>query len=679
MPAVSVIVPVYNTEKYIRKCLDSLTAQTLRDIEIICVNDCSTDGSLDILREYAARDTRIKIIDFEQNRGAAAARNTGIDAAAGEYIGFVDSDDFIDPDFYEKLYTKATETGADIVKGADLKICYPNGTEKIDRFNEKIRTNKYQFLGQYTTAIFNKSMIQKHNISFPIGLSVGEDPCFLIHAVFCTNKIEIIDDAQYYYMRRDDSLNSEYWTDKKVSDYIKYINTVCELPQQYQIPAEHKRFFIVRLLEDVYSTITNKTVRGSNSEMTLMMLMNKLHLLSLGSKIKLLYDGTVLRLAQTNKSAKRGIYYVSLCLLKQFLKDDRFDVTLLYSTSCAGMDWYKNDPDLKNLKSICTHFALGQGANNRLIPNKNFNPQEYDVYFNPAHNGKFFYPSLMHCYILHDAMPMFDNGWFPHDFTKVFYDFYHDLPPYTHYFAVSESSKRDFLEYFDNMSDNYISVAPNSSAQEFKPLNAPAQLQKVFDKYETGLSADAKYTFYMGAVDDKRKNLVGSVKYFIDFIEQNNVTDLYFLLGGNGKEKLVDGLKRYLGDRYEKYAQYIIPLGYVDNEDVNILYSHSLFFTFLSLYEGFGMPPLEAMMSGTPVICANNSSLPEVVGDAALLVDENDEEQVLNAFKTLYFDEDKRNDLIKKGIEQAKNFSWDKTYKIISNTIINTLYGVGNK
>lgn len=117
MPKVSVIIPVYNTEKFLRKCLDSVCNQTLQDIEIICINDCSTDGSLEILREYAGKDNRIKLIELLENCGAAKARNIGIDIAEGEYLGFVDSDDFIDLDFYKKLYGKAKETDADAVKG----------------------------------------------------------------------------------------------------------------------------------------------------------------------------------------------------------------------------------------------------------------------------------------------------------------------------------------------------------------------------------------------------------------------------------------------------------------------------------------------------------------------------------------------------------------------------------
>ena len=113
MPKVSVIIPVYNTEKYLRKCLESVINQTLKDIEIICINDCSTDDSLKILNDI--KDERLKILNLPQNSGVSFARNRGIDEAKGEYISFVDSDDFIAPDFLEKLYNKSQ--GADAVKG----------------------------------------------------------------------------------------------------------------------------------------------------------------------------------------------------------------------------------------------------------------------------------------------------------------------------------------------------------------------------------------------------------------------------------------------------------------------------------------------------------------------------------------------------------------------------------
>lgn len=113
MIKISVIIPVYNVEKYLRECLNSVINQTLKDIEIICINDGSTDSSLEILKEYAAKDKRISIIDKE-NEGLSATRNLGINLAKGEYISFVDSDDYLDLNFYEKLYKTAKKFKADI-------------------------------------------------------------------------------------------------------------------------------------------------------------------------------------------------------------------------------------------------------------------------------------------------------------------------------------------------------------------------------------------------------------------------------------------------------------------------------------------------------------------------------------------------------------------------------------
>ena len=125
MAKISVVVPVYNVEAYLERCLDSLINQTLSDIEIICVNDGSTDSSPEKLEEFAKKDSRIKIIN-QENGGLSAARNTGIEAATGEYIGFVDSDDYVDLDFYEKLYNAATSHNADISCTSIIRKRHPH-------------------------------------------------------------------------------------------------------------------------------------------------------------------------------------------------------------------------------------------------------------------------------------------------------------------------------------------------------------------------------------------------------------------------------------------------------------------------------------------------------------------------------------------------------------------------
>lgn len=242
MPKVSVIIPVYNTEKFLRKCLDSVCNQTLQDIEIICINDCSTDGSLEILREYAGKDNRIKLIELFENGGAAKARNIGIDIAHGEYIGFVDSDDFVDLDFYEKLYNKAVETGADAVKGK--LYLYDINTNKVYLeawidINDSVKKNKANFYFTFTTAIYKSSLIKEYNIRFLEGLIHFEDPYFTIMAAIHYNKLEVIDDAKYYYINNPNSTSRKNITKEQAKSIVYGADVVLDLLNNANIDKLH--------------------------------------------------------------------------------------------------------------------------------------------------------------------------------------------------------------------------------------------------------------------------------------------------------------------------------------------------------------------------------------------------------------------------------------------------------
>ena len=138
---ISIIIPVYNTEKYLKRCLESVCNQTLKDIEIICINDASSDNSIAILKEFEKKDNRIKVINLDKNEGASVARNLGIEVSRGEYLGFIDSDDCVDPDFYEKLYSKAKSKNADVVKGVRKKI-NTDGKITVENLNDTIVTGK---------------------------------------------------------------------------------------------------------------------------------------------------------------------------------------------------------------------------------------------------------------------------------------------------------------------------------------------------------------------------------------------------------------------------------------------------------------------------------------------------------------------------------------------------------
>lgn len=210
---ISVIIPVYNVENYLKECLDSVTNQTLNNLEILCINDGSTDNSLRILNEYASKDSRIKIIN-QNNKGQASARNLGIKEARGEYIAFIDSDDFIEPTMFEKLYTKAKNDNLDIVM---CKIAtYDNMTGEVkdnawyymlgvfkdfdkDIFNHK---DTKEFTCQIAVTPYNKiyktSLLKDNDILFPEGL-IFEDEKFFYDVYLRAKKVSLIDEFLYYY------------------------------------------------------------------------------------------------------------------------------------------------------------------------------------------------------------------------------------------------------------------------------------------------------------------------------------------------------------------------------------------------------------------------------------------------------------------------------------------------
>ena len=213
MYKLSVIVPVYNVEGYLEECLDSVCGQTLTDMEIICIDDGSTDNSPNILNEYAKKDSRIKIISKE-NGGQATARNLGIKQAQGEYVAFVDSDDFIEEEMFEKLYSKSKENDLDI---AMCKIAtYDNQTgETKDNvwyymmgvfrdFEKDIFTHKdtKEFTCNIAVTPYNKiyknSLLKDNNILFPEGF-IFEDEKFFFDVYLRAKKVSLIDEFLYYY------------------------------------------------------------------------------------------------------------------------------------------------------------------------------------------------------------------------------------------------------------------------------------------------------------------------------------------------------------------------------------------------------------------------------------------------------------------------------------------------
>lgn len=235
---VSVIIPVYNTEKYLRECLDSVLNQTLREIEVICVDDGSTDNSLQILKEYQKKDERVIIIE-QENSGAAVARNKALNVAKGEFIAFIDADDYYpDERVLKDLYfavkdKKVYIAGGSLENFTDKDI----NTEKINderifHKNEIIEYKNYQYDFYYQRFIYSKELIDKNNISFPV-YRRGQDVPFFVHLMIAAERFYALDRNTYCYRVGHNEIK---WDKNEVAiDAIKATTDIIEIAKNNKL------------------------------------------------------------------------------------------------------------------------------------------------------------------------------------------------------------------------------------------------------------------------------------------------------------------------------------------------------------------------------------------------------------------------------------------------------------
>ena len=436
------------------------------------------------------------------------------------------------------------------------------------------------------------------------------------------------------------------------------------------------------------------------------------------NKINLLFDGSLLPYIVIKDSMRSGIFFTSLNILNELSNRNIFNITIFYpfkKIKCLKSikKYYKlcnykyifyfekyNYSSLKNkidlfvinekkyLLKLQYLFKIIKYSLILLLyyfsfifiySNRNKVLKITDIYFSPdsavLYNTKK-YSHIINFLFLHDVMPLHFPNYYPSLFLTNNnineYAKYKYINNENIYFCNSNCTKNDILHYYNSIiNENNLYVSYISTSQEYIPDYNNHKLFNIFNKYNIKLNQNVKYLFSLCTLEP-RKNLIFSIKCFINFIIKNQIDDLYFFLGGGQWNFFIDKLKKQISN-FDKYSNRIIRLGYIDDEDVNILYSNSLFFIYISQYEGFGMPTLEAMQSGTPVITSNNSSLPEVVGDAAIMIDCNSEEQCINAMEKFYFNEDLRKKYIKKGLERSKLFSWKKTVDCICENIFDNI------
>ena len=215
-PKISVIVPVYNVEQYLPRCIDSILAQTFTDFELLLIDDGSPDKSGEICDEYAERDSRIRVF-HKKNGGVSSARNKGLELAWGNWIAFVDSDDIVLKTYLEDMYKYANQDNLIILtnykkEGKDHIINLPQSLSCNDEMVKFILKNDILSLSAPYSKLYNRKIILDNYIHFPIGIHMGEDGIFNIRYLNCINAIITINKTNYIVNNTEDSLSSNYYS-----------------------------------------------------------------------------------------------------------------------------------------------------------------------------------------------------------------------------------------------------------------------------------------------------------------------------------------------------------------------------------------------------------------------------------------------------------------------------------
>ena len=297
-PKISVIIPVYNTERYLDKCLDSIVKQTLKNIEIIVVNDCSQDNSLEIIEDYKQKDDRIIVINNIKNLGLGGARNVGMQRATGDFISFVDSDDWIENNTLESAYNEAIANNADVVlfrytfffEKSDTYYSAKKIKHKLKTPNNIITIYDCPELFNVTSAclkLYKNKVLKDSDITFPEKLYYEDIP-FSFKLYFSMNKAVILDEPLYYYRQHEGTITSD--RGKKMFDIIK----------------------IFQLTDTITNNIEpNSTVRISYYNKKWEMILNVLNRIDIEYKIDFIRE-----LKQVLQINRKGKYFLLLTLIK---------------------------------------------------------------------------------------------------------------------------------------------------------------------------------------------------------------------------------------------------------------------------------------------------------------------------------------------------------------------------
>lgn len=418
--------------------------------------------------------------------------------------------------------------------------------------------------------------------------------------------------------------------------------------------------------------------------------------------MKVSYDITTLGSGHYHSSARTGIFRVAESLALGLKKSHQCEMSFCATGSPANLtkafDYLAASPDLSDVPLIGsskglvwelrrklystfaeTNFKVDETSGVQKIPLRAkrkllhhaallsealYDPDQaalfsnLDIYHSPFQAIPPYIDEIKHLQTfltVHDLIPILYPEWFPvigqENFTNQ------AISSLTHSSwvqCVSQSTKNDLCNHLNHLDPDRVFVTYLAASDRFYPCPDADQFNSIRAKY--GIP-DAPYILSLSTLEP-RKNISHALRCFFQLIQQENIPDLNFVLAG-GKGWKYDSIFSELSDN-PKLKQRVILTGYIADEDLASLYTNALAFIYISLYEGFGLPPLEAMKCGTPVITSNTSSLPEVVGDAGIMVNPTDVDALCESMAAVYQRASFREQLSLKSIEQSKQFSWER-------------------
>lgn len=270
---ISVIIPVYNVEKYLSKCLDSIINQTFNDIEIICVDDCSTDNSLQILNDYANKDSRIKVIHLDKNRRQGGARNAGLDVATGKYITFIDSDDYVDSNYCEILYNNMIKNDVDLVianltnytlSDNDKLIVLKRNFAKYDRKGEWPRgilnfslNDDLSIISRPVAKLYRADIINQAQIRFPEN-TIQEDEAFYWYYMSFVNKLFVLQQSIYNRLLHEEStMFKKIYKNQNLEDFLKILKGIYKFLKKNKLFNKYKKRY-----KDYFNVVTRSILNN---------------------------------------------------------------------------------------------------------------------------------------------------------------------------------------------------------------------------------------------------------------------------------------------------------------------------------------------------------------------------------------------------------------------------------